>query len=196
MSGGIGLYLRRKFYPLLFKKVGKGLIIGRNVVIRHPDKIEFGDNVTIDDNCLIDGRGSSLILRDNVIVNRNCMLQAKAGPILLGKRTSIGSNSSIVSMDGVIFGEAVLVAGFCCISAGLYYFDDLEVAVMDQGLYSKGPIHVGSKSWLGTGVIVLDGVKIGTGAVVGAGAVVTKDIPANAVAVGTPAKVKRLKVGK
>ena len=53
MPGGLGFYLRKKFYPTLFKKVGKGLIIGRNVVIRHPHKVELGDNVTIDDGCVL-----------------------------------------------------------------------------------------------------------------------------------------------
>ncbi len=196
IPGGIGFYLRKKFYPLLFRRSGKGLIIGRNVVIRHPDKIELGDYVTIDDNCLIDGRGSGhsgVILEDNVIINRNCMLQAKAGPIHLRKRTSIGSNSSIVSMSGVELGEAVLLAGGCCISAGLYHYNDLDEAVMDQGIYSRGPITIGKKTWLGTGVMVLDGVRIGTCAVIGAGAVVIKNIPDNAIAFGVPAKIKNLR---
>lgn len=196
MPGGIGFYLRKKFYPGLFKKAGTGLIIGRNVVIRHPDKIELGDNVTIDDNCVIDGRGAGpggVALEDNVIINRNCMLLAKAGPIRLGKRTSIGSNSVIVSMDGVELGEAVLSAGGCYISAGSYHFEDVEVPVMDQGAYAKGPIRIGAKAWLGTGVIVLDGVSIGDGAVIGAGALVNKNIPINAVAFGVPAKIQRYK---
>ena len=192
MPGGIGFYLRKKCYPALFKKVGNGLIIGRNVIIRHPDKIVLGNNVTIDDNCLIDARGAGpegLVLEDHVIINRNSMIQAKAGPIHLGKRTSIGSNSVIVSLDGVDFGEAVLTAGGCQISAGAYHFDDPVVAVMDQGAYAKGPITIGEKSWLGTGVIVLDGISIGAGSVIGAGAVVTKDVPEGCVAVGVPARV-------
>jgi acetyltransferase-like isoleucine patch superfamily enzyme len=196
MPGGIGFYLRKKFYPRLFKKAGTGLIIGRNVVIRHPQKIELGNNVTIDDNCVIDGRGAGpegLVLEDNVIINRNCMILAKSGPIRLGKRTSIGSNSVIVSMDGVELGEAVLMAGGCSISAGSYHFEDIDAPVMDQGAYSKGAIRIEAKSWLGTGVIVLDGVTIKQGAVIGAGAVVVKDIPKNAVAVGVPARVVKVR---
>lgn len=196
MPGGIGFYLRKKFYHRLFKKAGTGLIIGRNVVIRHPDKIELGDNVTIDDNCVIDGRGAGsagVTLENNVIINRNCMLLAKAGPIRLGKRTTIGSNSMIVSMDGVELGEAVMMAGGCYISAGSYHFEDVEAAVMDQGAYTKGPIRIGAKAWLGTGVIVLDGVSIGDGAVIGAGALVNKNIPVNAVAFGVPAKVRSIR---
>ncbi|MBO5339328.1 MAG: sugar O-acetyltransferase [Clostridia bacterium] len=53
------------------------------------------------------------------------------------------------------------------------------------------PIHIGKNCWLGAGVIVLPGVTIGDNTVVGAGSVVTKDIPANVVAVGNPCRVLR-----
>jgi acetyltransferase-like isoleucine patch superfamily enzyme len=198
LPGGVGFFLRKIFYPRLFRKVGRGLIIGRNVVIRHPDKIALGDNVTIDDNCLLDARGAGpkgMVLEDGVIINRNCMIQAKSGPIRIGHRTSLGSNSVVVSLGGVDFGEAVLTAGGIYISAGAYNFDDPDVPIMDQGAYTKGPIKIGARSWLGTCVIVLDGVKIGAGAVIGAGSVVTKDISENSVAVGVPAKVIKSSAG-
>lgn len=53
------------------------------------------------------------------------------------------------------------------------------------------PIHIGKNCWLGAGVIVLPGVTIGDNTVIGAGSVVTKDIPANVIAVGNPCKVLR-----
>lgn len=196
LPGSLGFYLRKKLYPLLFKQVGCGLIIGRNVVIRHPHTIVLGDNVTIDDYSLIDGRGageSGVVLEDNVIINRNCMVLAKAGPVHLGKRTSVGSNSVIVSMDGVHLGESVLIAGGCYLSAGSYHIDDISLPIMDQGTYSRGPIAVGDNVWIGTGAIVLDGMTIGEGAVIGAGAVVTKDVPVRAIVAGVPAKVLRLR---
>ena len=192
IPGGIGFFMRKQFYPVLFKKVGKGLIIGRNITIRHPDKIMLGNNVTIDDNCLIDGRGAGtagIVIEDNVIINRNSLVLAKAGSIHIGQRASIGSNSVIVSMAGVYIGEAVLTAGGVSISAGSYHFEDSNLAVMDQGAYTKGPIRIGANSWLGTGVIVLDGVRIGESAVIGAGAVVNKDIPDRKIAFGVPAKI-------
>ena len=192
MPGGLGFFLRKKFYPPLFKEVGNGLIIGRNVVIRHPYNIKIGNFVTIDDNCLLDGRGGDgIILEDNVIINRNCMVQAKTGTVRLGMRTSIGSNSVIVSMSGVYIGEAVLTAGNCYFSAGAYNFDDLETPIMDQTAFSKGPIEIGTHSWFGTGAVVLDGVTIGEGAVIGSCAMVNKDIPAFSIAVGIPAKIQK-----
>jgi acetyltransferase-like isoleucine patch superfamily enzyme len=196
MPGGMGFFLRKKFYPKLFRKVGRGLILGRNVVVRHTQNIIIGDFVTIDDNCVIDGRGAGeigLVFEDQVIINRNCMVLAKTGYIKLGKRTSIGANSVIVSMSGVEIEEALLTAGNCYISAGVYEFDDLSIPIMDQTAYSKGPIRIGKNSWFGTGVTVLDGVTIGEGVVIGASSVVNKNIPNFAIAFGTPAKVYKIR---
>lgn len=193
LPGGIGFLLRKKFYPLLLGKSGKGLIIGRNVIFRHPSNIILGNNVTIDDNCLIDARGGTVILGENVMLNRNCMVQAKTGSIHLKNRTSIGSNSVIVSMDGVTLEEAVLVAGGCYISAGAYHFDDLDKPVMDQGVYTEGPIVIGLNTWIGTRVTILDGTSIGPNAIIGAGAIVNKDIPDSAIAYGVPCRVAKLR---
>ena len=52
-------------------------------------------------------------------------------------------------------------------------------------------MHIGKKCWLGAGTVVLPGVTIGDNTVIGAGSVVTKDIPANVVAVGNPCRVMR-----
>jgi acetyltransferase-like isoleucine patch superfamily enzyme len=194
MPGGLGFLLRKKAFRYLFKEVGKGLIIGRNVVIRHPRNIRLGDNVTIDDNVLVDGRGAAdgdVVMENEAIVNRNCMIQAKGGPIRIGRRTTIGSNSVIVSTAGVELGASIMTAGNCYLSAGAYHVDQGAGPIMDQGAYSSGPIVVGDGAWLGTGAIVLDGVTIGQGAVIGAGAVVNRNVPANAIAVGVPARIVR-----
>lgn len=53
------------------------------------------------------------------------------------------------------------------------------------------PIRIGRNCWLGAGVIVVPGVTVGDDTVIGAGSVVTKDIPANVVAVGNPCRVLR-----
>lgn len=67
----------------------------------------------------------------------------------------------------------------------------LDPVARRAGWESADPITIGDNVWLGGGVIVLGGVTIGANTVVGAGAVVTEDLPANVVAVGTPAKVVR-----
>ncbi len=61
----------------------------------------------------------------------------------------------------------------------------------EQAYQYNVPIRIGRNCWLGAGVIVLPGVTIGDNSVIGAGSVVTKDIPANVVAVGNPCRVLR-----
>lgn len=196
IPGALGLFLRQKLYAFLFKSMGRGCIIGRNVSIRNPQNMVLGNNVTIDDNCLLDARGSGedgFCLGDEVIINRSCIVLAKTGPIHLGNRTSVGSNGVLVSIDGLTTGEAVLFAGGCCLSGGMYKFDDPYTPIMDQETYSKGPITIGVGAWLGSNALILDGIAVGAGAIIGAGAVVTKDVPQGGVAVGVPARLVRQK---
>ena len=87
----------------------------------------------------------------------------------------------IVIGDNVLFGPEVMV------TAAGYRFNDGH-PVTDQAM-DEADIVIGDDVWLGTRVIVLPGVTIGSGAIIGAGAVVTADIPAMAIAVGTPAKI-------
>jgi acetyltransferase-like isoleucine patch superfamily enzyme len=194
LPGAAGFLLRKKAFPRLLRELGSGAILGRNIVIRHGRAISVGTNVTVDDNCLIDGRGAGeagIRLGDGVIINRNCMLQAKSGPITIGARTTIGSNSVVVSLGGIHMGEAVLIAGGVYISAGAYRIDDADKAIMDQAAYTHGPISIGDHAWIGTGAILLDGIRVGRGAVIGAGAVVTSDVPERTVVAGVPARVLR-----
>lgn len=64
-----------------------------------------------------------------------------------------------------------------------------------KGLQFNMPVHIGKNCWLGAGVVVMPGVTIGDNSVIGAGSIVTKDIPANVVAVGNPCRVLR-KIGE
>lgn len=64
-------------------------------------------------------------------------------------------------------------------------------ALREQGYQFNRPIHIGRNCWIGAGAVVLPGVTIGDNTVVGAGSVVTRDLPANVVAVGCPCRVLR-----
>ncbi|MEL7034576.1 MAG: DapH/DapD/GlmU-related protein [Cyanobacteria bacterium J06592_8] len=196
LSGAFGYALRKLSYPSLFKQVGKGAIFGKGIVLRHPGKITLGDRVAIDDYSMIDGSGAGdrgLILGNDVMISRNCVIQAKTGPLTIGDRTDIGCNVIISSISGISIGNSVLIAGNCYIGGGRYICDRLDIPLMDQGLFSKGSIEIGDDVWLGAGAIVLDGVKIGRGCIIGAGAVVTKNLPDYAIAVGVPAQVIKIR---
>jgi acetyltransferase-like isoleucine patch superfamily enzyme len=194
IPGALGLLVRKLFYPSLFKTIGKGVIFGRSVVIRHPDKIRLGNRVIIDDYCLIDGRGAGeegVVIGDEVIINRGVTIQAKVGAIHIGARTNVGAGSSIVSMGGVYIGEMVAIGGGCYISGGAFKVDRDEFSVREQEKYTKGSVRIDQKSRFGMGVIVLDGVHVGEGCIVGAGSVVVHDLPAYSIASGAPAVAKR-----
>lgn len=198
LAGGAGYLLRKKFCSRLFKAVGSGVIFGKGIVLRHPGKITLGNRIAIDDYTLLDASGAGeegITLEDDVIVSRNCVVQGKTAPVVIGKKTDIGCNAIISSGAGIFIGSSVLIAGNCYIGGGRYVSDRLDIPMMEQGVYSKGPVVIGDDVWLGAGAIVLDGVRIGKGCIVGAGAVVTKDLPNYAVAVGVPAKVTKMRGG-
>src|SRR5690242_10300553 len=103
LPGALGFALRQKLYRPLFGSVGRGLVLGRNVTVRLPGSMVLGDDVTVDDECVLDARMAGpggFRLGDGVVVGCGSMLVAKAGGIALGARTSLGSNSVVVSMGG------------------------------------------------------------------------------------------------
>ena len=191
MPGALGLALRSVLYPRLLKRCGRNVVFGANVVLRHPNKIAVGDNVIIDDNVLLDAKGSSnegIVLGDGVFIGRNSILSCKNGDIVFGENVNIGFNSEVFSSSRVTLGANVMLAAYCYIIGGDHEYNQIDVPVTEQAGCSQG-ITVGEGAWFGAGAKVLDGTKIGPHAIVGAGAVVTRDIPEYAVAVGVPAKV-------
>lgn len=189
--GALGLLLRKTLYPSLLGACGGNVIFGQNVVLRHPHKIRIGSDVVIDDNCLIDAKGSSnrgITIGSGVFIGRNTILSCKDGDIDIDDRANIGFNSEIFSASTVSIGRDTLIAAYCYIIGGDHDFSDPSQPVLAQARRSTG-VTVGNGAWLGAGAKVLDGVSIGDGAVVGAGAVVREAIPARAIAVGVPARV-------
>ena len=67
----------------------------------------------------------------------------------------------------------------------------MEPGLRRQAIQFNMPVHIGENVWVGAGAVILPGVSIGDNSVIGAGSVVTKDIPANIVAVGNPCRVLR-----
>jgi len=192
--GGLGFILRRLFYPSLFKQMGKGVILGKDISLRSPQRIRLGERVAIDDGCLIDARGdgeTGVIIEEEVIFGRNCTIQAKYGPIRIGRKTNIGPHCVMSATSEVILGEQLLIGALCYIGGGSYHSDRIDIPIMEQGVYSKGPVIIEDDVWIGAHSVILAGVHIGRGAVIGAGSIVTRDIPTLSVAVGNPAKVIR-----
>jgi maltose O-acetyltransferase len=111
--------------------------------------------------------GTNTSIGDHFYANTGCIFLDSA-PVTIG--------------DRVLFGPAVQL---------LAVTHPLDAKLRAQGLEHAEPIAIGDDAWLGGGVIVLPGVTIGDRAVVGAGSVVTRDVPADTVVAGNPARVIR-----
>ena len=194
VPGVLGLFLRSKLYPLLLGGVGKNVVFGTNVVLRHPHKIVMGDDVVIDDNCLLDAKGvenTGITIGNGVFMGRNSILSCKDGDIVLEDSVNIGFNCEIFSSSNVVVGKKTMIAAYCYLVAG-NYDTAAGVAFADQdGFGSSNGIRVGEYAWLAADVKVLDDVEIGEHTVIGAGAVVRESIPPHSLAAGVPAKVIR-----
>ena len=161
------------------------------------ESIMIGDNVVIDDNCLLDAKGDSnagITIGSGVFVGRNTIMHCKNGDIVIGDDVNIGFNCDIASSNRVEIGRKVLIAAYSYIVGGGHDFTRTDASVMDQKRTAQG-ITIGPEAWIGAGVIVQDGCSIGEGTIVGSGAVVNGDLPAKVVAVGLPARVLRSREG-
>jgi acetyltransferase-like isoleucine patch superfamily enzyme len=193
VPGALGLALRAWMYPWLLGGCGRNVSFGTNVVLRHPRKVRIGDDVAIDDGCVLDAKGTSnrgIDIGSRVFLGRHTLLACKEGDIVLEDGVNISYNCTVFSASSVRIGAETLLAAYCYVVGGGHDFDRPDLPVVQQARPSRG-ITVGPGGWLGAGAIVLDGVTIGPSAIVGAHAVVTQDVPAFAIVAGAPARVVR-----
>ncbi|MEO0769170.1 MAG: DapH/DapD/GlmU-related protein [Cyanobacteria bacterium J06649_4] len=192
LPGALGLLLRSKLYPLILGEVGQGVVFGRSITFRHPHKIKIGSNTILDDNCVLDAKGNSnhgITLGQSVFIGRNSIIYCKNGDIELKDRANIGANTNIYAKNKLIIGQGTMVAAYTYIMNGGRYDYASATPLADQSDITRGDTIIGENCWIGAKVTIFDGTEIGDNTVIGAGAVVTKNIPANAIAMGLPAKV-------
>ena len=107
--------------------------------------------------------GKNITLGKNVFINSGCRFQDQGG-ITIDDNSLIGHNVVIATLTH-------------------------DMCPEKRGDLIPSPVKIGKRVWIGAGAIILPGVTVGDNSVIGAGSVVTKDIPENAVAVGSPARV-------
>ncbi len=119
-------------------------------------------------------------------------LRCHEGRIEIGAKTVMGQECTISAYQRVRIGEQ-------CVIADRSMFIDFDHGVVEverpirlQGIY-KRDVVVGSNVWIGYGACILRGVSVGDNSIVGTNSVVTKDVPANAVVAGIPARVIRMR---
>lgn len=152
-------------------RLGRDVYIEANVrILRHPENVTIGDRAMIKEGVRI------------------CPTNPGAR-VDIGNWTTIGAHTFMYASYQITIGDNSLIAPFC-------YFVDSDhgivagLPIREQPMNAL-PIHVGNDVWIGTGAVVTKGVTIHDGAVVAARAVVTEDVPPNAVVAGVPARVLR-----
>lgn len=171
-----------------------GFISARATIFK--TDLRLGKNVFMDDRVLIYQRpnGGPIEIGDRVCIYRDTIIESGfGGHFCIGNDSSIHPrcqlNAYVASIE---IGSDVMIAPNCA----FYPYDHgvaLGKPISAQPLQSRGDIVVGDGAWIGVGVIVLGGVRIGAGAVVAAGSIVASDIPDNAIAAGSPAKVVKMR---
>lgn len=158
----------------------------------HHGSLHFENNVFIGDRVVIyqAADGGSVNIGKNTHIHQDTVIETGAGGgLTIGADTHIQPRCQFSAYKSQIqIGNHVQIAPNCSFYPYDHGFKPGE-PIHSQPLHTKGGIIVDDDAWLGVGVIVLDGVRIGKGSVVGAGSVVTHSIPDKTIAVGNPARV-------
>lgn len=142
-----------------FRKNGSVIIIGRDCRLNYSS---FSNHIGLNHRCIIS-------------------TMEPTAQLTIGDRFGM-SSSSITCFKRIDIGNDVRIGANCVIADGDFHMDDLRVG-------SPAAVKICDGVWLGYGVIVMKGVTIGENSIIGMNSLVTKDIPANVVAAGCPAKV-------
>lgn len=161
--------MRRVLMRALCKRVGDDLQVGPNVVLKHPETMEFGDCVFIGAQTMIQGRFD--------------------GTCRIGNHVWIGPQAyfdarDLVLEDYVGWGPGAKVLG------STHTAVPVQDPIISTGLIIK-PVRVGFGADIGMNASILPGVRIGAQSIVGAGAVVSQDVPEYAIVAGVPARILR-----
>ena len=127
-----------------------------------------------------------------VWVGDGTKIRCHEGEVVIGPKTVLGQECTISAYERVRIGEQCVIADRAMFIDFDHGVVEVERPIRLQGIYTR-PVEVGSNIWIGYGACILRGVRVGDNSVIGTNSVVTKDVPANAVAGGVPAKVLRMR---
>ena len=175
----IHLYEKLKWFLFKrkFKKIGKNTFVESPFVIRGEKYMTVGNNFNARKRLQLEAFDTH---------NGVCFHPQ----IIIGDRVSINYDVHIGAINKIIIEDDVLIASKVFIadhSHGKIEAACLEIPPQKRILYSKGPVHIKQRTWIGEGVVIMPNVTIGENCIIGANSVVTKDVPDNCVVAGNPA---------
>jgi Acetyltransferase (isoleucine patch superfamily) len=138
------------------------------------------------------GRSGAIRFGRFVWIGDGSKIRCHEGVVEIGEKTVIGQECTISAYQRVRIGEQCVIADRAMFIDFDHGVVEVERPIRVQGIY-KRDVEVGSNVWVGYGACILRGVRVGDNSIVGTNAVVTKDVPANAIVTGIPARVIRMR---
>jgi len=171
------------------------LLLARYVLL----KLRFGKRLQTEGICFVCprvrleiGRGATLRIGRWAWIGHGSKIRVHEGEVSIGAKTVMGQECTISAYQHVCIGRECIVADRVMLIDFDHGVVEIERPIRLQGIY-KRDIRVGHNVWIGYGACVLRGVTIGNNSIVGTSAVVTQDVPENAVVAGVPARVIRMR---
>lgn len=159
-----------KYAP--FIKIESKVIINKGVVIK--PFFNFKSNLLIS-------------LKKGAHLKPNCVIQG-SGFLEIGKNSYVESYTIIGVNERIIIGDNVMIANNVSIRDTDHKFDNIDKNIIEQGIVTS-PVIIMDNVWIGHGAVITKGITINSGAIIASNAVVTKDVPKNAIVGGVPAKI-------
>jgi acetyltransferase-like isoleucine patch superfamily enzyme len=162
-------------------------------------KLRWGKRLQTDGLCFV-GPGVTLeIGRDAVLrlgrwswIGHGTKIRAHEGVVEIGAKTVMGQECTISAFQSVRIGRECILADRVMLIDFDHGVVEVERPIRVQGIY-KRDVEVGNNCWVGYGACILRGATVGDNCIVGTSTVVTKDVPANAVVGGVPARLLRMR---
>ena len=162
-------------------------------------KLRWGRRLQTDGLCFVGpgvtfeiGRGAVLRLGRWSWIGHGCKLRVHEGEVEIGAKTVLGQECTISAFQHVSIGRECILADRVMLIDFDHGVVEVDRPIREQGIY-KRDVRVGHNCWLGYGACILRGVTVGDNAIVGTSAVVTREVPENAVVAGIPARVLRMR---
>jgi acetyltransferase-like isoleucine patch superfamily enzyme len=125
-------------------------------------------------------------------IGHGTKIRCHEGVVEIGAKTVLGQECTISAYQHVSIGRECVIADRVMLIDFDHGVVEVDRPIRLQGIY-KRDVRVGNNVWIGYGACILRGVTVGDNAIVGANSVVSKDVPANAVAAGAPVRVLRMR---
>jgi acetyltransferase-like isoleucine patch superfamily enzyme len=179
--------LRPKYWLLFWRYLWRRLLTRTGHRWRTDGPVFFGSRLQMQT-----GREASIHFGRFVWIGHGTKIRCHEGRVEIGPKSVLGQECTISAYQRVRIGAECVIADRTMFIDFDHGVVETERAIRRQGIYTE-EVQIGSNVWIGYGACVLRGVTVGDNSIIGTNSVVTKDVPANAVVGGVPARVLRMR---